>query len=293
MKSFIKKTISVEIILGKGDFSSGGNTVIINDPEKLGNNQGLPVTVNIEKPGQPDPNSATVDISGLSEDKLKQLVSLSFLPHTSQHNLISIKAGSVGYELSSVFQGEISSAWADFNGAPNIQLKIDALSGFYPQRIVAAPLSVNGTASAAELISQQAAQIGYSFINQDITAQVRNAIFNGSPIEKSRQIAKQVGAQLIIDDKTMLLKAADAARAGAIPLLSAESGLLGYPTFTQDGISVECIFRPDVQFGGLVKVESIVPGATGTWRVTKLSHNLSAYTLSGAWRTSLDGEYVG
>lgn len=292
MKSFIKKTISVEIILGKGDFSSGGNTVIINDPEKLGSNPGLPITVAIDKPGQPDPNSATVAISGLSEDKLKQLVSLSFLPHTSQHNLISIKAGSVGHELSTVFQGEISHAWADFNNAPNVQLKIDALSGFYPQRIVATPLSINGTAFAAELISQQAAQIGYSFINQDITAQVRNAVFNGSPIEKSRQIAKQIGAQLIIDDKTMILKAADEARAGAIPLLSVESGLLGYPTFTQDGISVDCIFRPDVQFGGLVKVESIVPGATGTWRITKLSHDLSAYVIGGAWKTAVDGEYV-
>lgn len=293
MKSFSRKTIAVEIILGKGDFSSGGNTIIINDPERLGNNTGLPITVTVDKPGQPDPNSAGVSIFGLSEDNLKQLVSLSFLPRTSQHNLISIKAGDLGAELSTVFQGEISSAWADFNGAPNIELKIEALSGFYPQRIVAAPLSVNGTASAAELIAQQAAQIGYSFINQDITTQVRNAVFNGSPIEKSRQIAKQIGAQLIIDDKTIILKAGDTPRTGTAPLLSAESGLLGYPKFTQDGITVECIYRPDVQFGGLVKVESIVPGATGTWQVTKLTHNLSAYTMGGAWKTILDGSYVG
>lgn len=293
MKSFTKKTIEVEIILGKGDFSAGGNTLIINEFNGEKDFIGLPIIVSVEKPGQPDPNSANVSIFGLSEDNLKQLVSLSFLKHTSQHNLISVKAGDLGAELSTVFQGEISSAWADFNGAPNIELKIEALSGFYPQRIVAAPLSINGAASAADLIAQQAAQIGYSFVNYGITAQVRNAVFNGSPIEKSRQIAKQVGAQLIIDDKTMVLKAAETPRDGEAPLLSAESGMLGHPVFTQDGITVKCIYRPDVRFGGLFKVESIVPGATGTWQITKLSHDLSAYTTGGAWVTTLDGTYVG
>lgn len=293
MKSFTQKTIEAEIILGKGDFSAGGNTLMVNAYNGEKDFFGLPITVAIEKPGQPDPNSANISIFGLSEDNLKQLVSLSFLRHTSQHNLISIKAGDLGAELSTAFQGEISSAWADFNSAPNIELKIEALSGFYPQRIAASPQSINGTASAADLIAQQAAQIGYSFVNYGVTAQVRNAVFNGSPIEKSRQIAKQVGAQLIIDDRTMVLKANDTPRDGEAPLLSAESGMLGHPVFTQDGITIKCIYRPDVRLGGLFKVESIVPGATGTWQVTKLSHNLSAYSTDGAWATTMDGVYVG
>lgn len=284
-QSFTEKTIRVEIILGQGDFAEGGNTVAI---------EGLPVSVGVEKPGLPELNSANVSIYGLSMDKLRQLTQLNFLPFESQKNLISIQAGDLGAELSTVFQGEISMAWADFNSTPSVELVIEALSGFYPQRVAAPPLSVNGSAMAAELISQQAAQIGYSFINQDILTQVRSAVFNGSPLEKCREIARQIGAQLIIDDKTIVLKAATEARTGGVPLLSAESSLLGYPTFTQDGIAVECLYRPDIEYGGLIKVESIVPRATGTWQVTKLSHALSAYTSGGGtWKTSIEGKHVG
>ena len=125
---------------------------------------------------------------------------LAFRPLQSFKNILTIEAGEKGARLSTVFKGEIASAFADFNAAPAPRFRIEAISGCYAAKMGAAPVSVNGTASAADLISQFAAQIGYAFRNEGVTASVRDAVFNGSPIEKARAVAEEVGAELLIDD---------------------------------------------------------------------------------------------
>lgn len=37
-----------------------------------------------------------------------------------------------------------------------------------------------------------------------------------------------------------------------------------------------CLYNPDLQLGGMIEVKTVVPGAEGTWKITKLSHSLVA-----------------
>lgn len=78
---------------------------------------------------------------------------------------------------------------------------------------------------------------------------------------------------------------------GDAVLLTANSGMIGYPSFTQDGITATCFYDPRLKLGGQVKIESIVPRATGYWKITKLSHDLAAYT-NGRWVSKIDGTYL-
>jgi hypothetical protein len=41
-----------------------------------------------------------------------------------------------------------------------------------------------------------------------------------------------------------------------------------------------------------VKIESIVPKASGYWKITKLTHSLSAYTSSSEWVSSFDAIWL-
>ena len=66
--------------------------------------------------------------------------------------------------------------------------------------------------------------------------------------------------------------------------------MIGYPSFTQDGITCECFYNPRLQLGGQIKIESIVPRASGYWKITKLNHDLAAYT-NGRWVSRIDGMY--
>ena len=75
-------------------------------------------------------------------------------------------------------------------------------------------------------------------------------------------------------------------------LLKADTGLLGYPTITQNGVECKAVFNPDFKFAGLIQLETVVPKASGTWRIIKLSHNLTANDPNGgAWESYITGFY--
>ena len=283
--SFKLKTIRTTITLGKGTFGGGGNSKII---------EGLATDVDITKPGLPEKNSASVSIANISLADMEQMTFLAFQPLQSLKNLITIEVGEQGKTLATVFKGEITSAYADYGSVPDVEFKIEALSGGYAAQIGAKPISVKGNAKAADLIKQFAKEIGYTFKNEGVAASVRNAVFNGSPIEKARSVAAEVGAELLIDDDSMILMPYDKPRSGGAVLLTPETGLIGYPSFTSDGISFSCFFNPNLKQGGQVKIESIVPRASGDWKITKLSHKLTAYrTGGGSWYSSVDAAYIG
>ena len=284
-KSFSIKSIRLEITLGKGNFSEGGNTKII---------EGLACQINVKKPGLPEKNSATAQVWGLKYEDMSELTMLSFKPLESQHNLISIFAGEKDQVLSLVFSGEITSAYADFNAAPDVVMNFEASSGSYPKQIAAGPVTTKGEAQADKLFAQFSREAGYSFDNQGVTASVQNAWFPGSPIDKITKLARDVGCELIIDDGEVITMPAGASRSGNAVLLSATTGLIGYPTFNQDGIVCKCIYNPDLRYGGLIKVESIVPRASGAWRITNLTHDISAYTPDGGpWESTVEAAFNG
>ncbi|MDR2947130.1 MAG: hypothetical protein LBV79_10340 [Candidatus Adiutrix sp.] len=282
-KSFAVKTIEISVTLSQGSFGEGGNTKII---------EGLACEVSVDKPGLPEKNSANIKIWGMKYDDMAQLTMLSFRPLESQNNLIQVKAGDLDGALALVFQGEITRASADFNAAPDVAMEFEADSGSYPNQIASPVMTVNGEAQAVNLFSQFAAEAGYEFKDEGVTASVQNAWFPGSPIEKCQKLARDIGCELVIDDGVIIVMPAGQAREGNAVLLNKDNGLIGYPTFNQDGIVCRCIFNPDLQYGGLMKMESIVPRATGVWKITKLSHSLSAYVPGGGnWETNIEAAY--
>jgi hypothetical protein len=275
------KTIKTTIILGEGEFEGGGNTKII---------EGLATTCQVNKAGLPEKNSAEVRIQGLKLADMEQLTFLSFLPGEYRKNHILIEAGDKGGELSVVFKGDITSAAADFSTAPDVTMKFNALTAGWSVLVADSPTSVQGEATAESLIKQFAEQAGFNFVNEGVTESVKNSTYNGSPVQKAEQVADEVGAELLMDDETWTLMPWDKPRGDAV-LLKAESGMIGYPSFTQDGITVECFYNPRLQLGGQIKIESIVPRASGYWKITKLSHDLAAYT-QGRWVSRIDGMYL-
>ena len=282
-ESYTQKTIRIDIALDeKGS-------------REIKTFEGFATAVNIQKNGEPEKPKASVSIIGLSLDTMAQLTHLAFEPRSSRKNLIEILAGDRGATLASVFKGEITTAWADFNKAPSIEFQIEARSGSYPSLIPQSPLSVKGQQTAEEAISSLCKQIGYSFENAGVTASISNCVINGDPIKKMQWIAESVGANLVIDDTSVVLmpKSGTRKNTGEIPLITSENGMIGYPTFDDNGISASCFFRPELRIGGKVRVESIVPRATGVWKITSLTHELAAYnTGGGSWKTSFKGSYI-
>lgn len=282
---FNKKEIYVSIVLAQGEFENGSNEITL--PQ-------VPIRITVNKTGGTELPKLTLDVDNLLLDTMQRLTVLAFKPLQSYKNMIQVQAGESGQAPDLVFQGEIISAVPVFDYSGTATFHIEASSGYYPIQKTSKPVSVNTDTTIESLFKQFADEAGYSLENNGVTGSVRNSVFTGTPVQKARQLAKQTGVDLIIDNSSfVILPGYTANREGAVPLLNKDSGLLGYPAFTNDGISAKCLFSPLLKIGGLVKIESIVPKASGVWRVTKVTHTLEAYSPSATeWTTSFDALWV-
>ena len=281
---FSIKTVRITIQLRKGEFEGGGNTVII---------EGLPVNVTVTKQGGEAKNKASVTVDNLKLETATQLTTLAFKRLETYNNVIQIDAGSQGAELSTIFIGEITSAVPVMSDS-KLSLKIEALAGYYPALIPSTPTSVQENTTVEKLMKQFADEAGYSFENKGITASIANSVFVGSPVEKAKTLARQADVDLLIDDNKFIIQPFEAPKEGQIPLLSKGTGLIGYPSFSNEGINCKSVFNDKLKVGSYFKLESVLPHASGEWQITKVEHRLEAYTPnSGTWESDVTGVLPG
>lgn len=283
MKSFTEKTIKVTVFLREGDFGNGNNTVTY---------EGLPTEVDISKSGGKDGCKASITLYGMKLDTARQMTMLAFRKLQTYNNVIVVEAGTKGQKLDNVFQGEIVTAVPSIENE-NLVFKIEARCGHYPNLIPTPPVSVQGETTVDKLMAQFAKEAGYGYENRGITASVSNSVFYGSPIQKAQQLATQMNFDLLLIDRKMIIQPYEAQPKGTIPLISKESGLIGYPSFTNDGVQCTALFNPDFELGSYFELKTILPHASGIWKINKLSTKLSAYLPSGTeWQSELSGVWV-
>lgn len=84
----------------------------------------------------------------------------------------------------------------------------------------------------------------------------RGKVMFGSTSDYMRQFAKNEDALFFIDDgKINLVKAADPPR-GQVVSLSPNSGLIGTPELSEDGIKGKCLLNPMIKLNGLVHIDN-------------------------------------
>lgn len=284
MGSFTNKTIQVVMAMAEGVFQNGANQITV---------EGLPTTVDIQKQGGDERPSCTVTIGNLNIDVVKQLTTLSFRPLQRFKNQITVNAGEVGKQLQTIFIGDFENAYGEFQNAPTMNLMVKAIAAQHGALMATPATSVDGTEQVAKLMEQWAVEAGCTLENKGVNASVKNVVYRGSPVDKAKTLARDVGIDLIIDDGKFIITPNGQAVDGNAVLVDPKHGLLGYPAFSNDGIEFNMIFDPNVKIGGLVKIESIVPRASGIWKVTKITTKLEAYVPNGgSWNSSVSATWV-
>lgn len=284
MGSFTNKTIQVVMAMAEGVFQNGANQITV---------EGLPTTVDIQKQGGDERPSCTVTIGNLNIDVVKQLTTLSFRPLQRFKNQITVNAGEVGKQLQTIFIGDFENAYGEFQNAPTMNLMVKAIAAQHGALMATPATSVDGTEQVAKLMEQWAVEAGCTLENKGVNASVKNVVYRGSPVDKAKTLARDVGIDLIIDDGKFIITPSGQAVDGNAVLIDPKHGLLGYPAFSNDGIEFNMIFDPNVKIGGLVKIESIVPRASGIWKVTKINTKLEAYIPNGgSWTSSVSATWV-
>lgn len=159
------------------------------------------------------------------------------------------------------------------------------------------PLTAQGSQDVATLMQGLAKQMGLAFVNRGVSVSLRNVALVGGPMEQAQQLAHDARIDLIVDDGEMVISPLATLRSddgGSTPVWSAKSGMIGYPSFDNEGVTVKGIYEPKLQLGGPVRIESIVPRASGLWQIVSLSHKLQAgYPGATQWISQIKASYPG
>ena len=280
--SFIKRLIQITITLGTGQFGDDkGNTVVLSGHRTL---------VSIAAFGGDSQGEAQVRIFGLSLDIINQLTTIGpIMTEIRGKNLIDIAAGDENGTLSTIYKGTILNAWGDFKSAPDVGLNIIAYAAMRPALAPVDPTSYEGGANVSDIMQSLATKAQLNFINHDVNVVLSSPYLPGSALDQIRDCANAAGIDYIIENGTLSIWPRGGFRDGEIPVVSPQSGMIGYPTFSSQGVLIQTEFLPTARVGGKITVEnSEIIMANGTWVIFQASHEISSELPDGPWFSSLE-----
>lgn len=274
----LRVTITLAAIEGQAQTfqnSGGANTVII---------ENLRMSAEVLHAGGPSDGTLDLTIYGLSESTINRLSTLGMQINLVPKNAIVLEAGDDQSGMATVFTGYVLAAFGDFNASPDVAFHLSAHT-LAPQAVAPAKASsFPGSADVATIMSGFATQLGLKFENSGVNGSLSNAYFSGSTKTQAQACVDAAGISWNHGEGGILaIWPKNGAREGQIPLISPQTGMKGYPTYTAYGIMVETLYNPSIGFGGKVQVKSRLQAASGTWAVYGLGHHLESEMPDGKW----------
>ena len=284
--SFTKKQLSVVITLASGTFANGDNQITLSE---------LRTSVQIEKAGNPSKNTANVKIYGMCTSDMNRLATVAFRALAVKKNFVQVLAGDEENGMNVAYQGEIAGAFANYNAQPHVDFSMECVEGYYPAIAPCAPVSYKGGVAVATIMNTLATQMGYTFENTGVALQIRSPYLTGTAMQQAQQLAQAANIEFGVDNGKLFICPRGTARVTGtvVPLVSAETGMHGYPCFTKEGIELTTLYNPGIVLGSLINVQSAIPVACGNWRVNKLNHDLESIKAGGKWESKIKASWVG
>lgn len=278
------KRLRFVITMGTARFDSeGSNRITI---------EGFRAIADIDKAGGMMMSTLRAKIYGVSQADMNTVTTLQWKPTDKIANVVEVFAVEDDVDTL-VFAGNIINAWGDYQSMPDVYLHIQAQAAYFNQLLSSKPRSFKGAVDVAKVMGQIATDLGYVFENNGVAVRLSDVYLASSGIEQARDLAKQAGIVMEIDDRILSIRPMYEGRRGPIPSVSSASGLVGYPTFDGIGVNFQTLFNPAITFGGRVRLVTDQTHAAGEWIVTCVNHRLESEKPGGAWFSIVRGNASG
>ena len=257
--------------------SNGANTVTLS---------GLRCSASIVHAGGVSQGACDLRVYGMTESLMNQLSgSFKGVPLVLRfNNLVTIAAGTDASGLSIAYQGTVSSAWADYDAAPDVAFHVLGLAAMEAALKSVPPSSYKGGADVAVIMSNLAGLMSLQFENNGVSGIIlSNPYFPGTAYQQMEACRDAAGIEAHVIDGTLAIWPRGGSRGSSVPLISPGTGMKGYPRMTSTGIEFETLYNPAISFGAKVQVQSSRQTACGIWTVQELNHTLESETPDGAW----------
>lgn len=250
--------------------------------------EGLRCSAVITNPGG---NSAfgqlQLQVWGMTLNQMNEYSSTGSNMVAVQDQSVTVTAGNQGGSLNQVFSGTLISSFIDLSNPPEVSFVCAAVAGYYNKAAPSAPNTYEGSQKAEDIIRALAGQIGYAFENKNgATAVVQNQYLSGSIIDQMQAVARAASFPMVIENNLVTIFPNNGTRDDIVINLSAETGLVGYPSYWEAGFVVKSEFNPIIAIGRIINLKSQLPKANGKFPIQYVTHELSTLTPDGPWFTT-------
>ena len=280
--SFQSRLIDLVIKLDSGTFDGHGDA----DTVRL---SGLRCEVEISEAGLYTQSGAHVRVWGVSSDTMDRLTLLSWHAPTLGYNVLEIFTGTNEADMSLIFSGNIFSAMPNFQGAPDVAFEMEAQCGLVKQLATDQPLTFGGANSVASIMGVLAKGLGSTLENNNVTGTLTDTYLSGTLLDKVNTVAQMAAIDYYYDEahKVLAICPRGQPRNADAILLSAQSGLVGRPQITKQGVDFTVLFNPAIVRGHPLQVQSGRPNVNGLWYAYAMNHRLHSQVPGGPWFTHI------
>ena len=294
--SFIQKLLSVSVTLSPGIAQVNALPTFAGGTSNAVTLSGHRTSARITYAGAPNTSYATIRIWGVNQSLMNQLSTLGMIYDSVQRNTVTVSAGTsiqgftgIPGQLAPVFGGTAIQAYGEYDNMPDVPFVFVCQAGISDSVIAATPSSFTGVTDVATMMSGYARLMNLQFENNGVTAKLSNPYYGGNVWQQVQQAARDahINAEIVSGGTVLAIWPVGGSRSAAnapIPLISPQTGMIGYPGFAGNGfLVVRHIFNPLVAFGGQIQVQSSLPQANKTWTVVKLDLSLDSLVPKGEW----------
>jgi hypothetical protein len=232
-------------------------------------------------------------IWGMDPSLMNELSTFAKSPYITGSS-VALQAGTANTGLGIAFIGMVTLAQQDFQSMPDCALHVVAITTMEMKLKPVPPLSYTGATDVVTIMSSIAKTAGLVFENSGVSGiMLSNPYLPGTAFDQMQRVKDAAGINAVVDNGTLAIWPKGQARNSQEVLISAETGMIGYPISSPPGMAVSCLFNPNIKFGGTVRVQSKdIPQANGSWTVFGINHELESEKPSGHWRTTIQAGWA-
>jgi len=236
--------------------------------------EGIAITASGTKYANSLQNEAEITLSNLDKSTQDYI-----LTQTSPYNLnrtaktVIVEAGRVSYGTARVYSGNIVTSIV--SQPPDVKITLKCLTGnFFKNTIIAN--AQGGLVSFQQASESVASQLGLALKFQANDKNLSNYSYSGSALQQVDNLGQVGGVNAYVDDNSLIVKNAFVPLTGTLRILSADSGMVGIPEFTEQGIKVKFLLDNKTTLGGALRIESkMYPAANGDYVIYKLGFDIA------------------
>ncbi len=234
----------------------------------------LAITATGTKFTSPNQGECTVTITNL-EKSVRDFILTETSPfnRNPRQKRITVEAGRESTGASLIYTGNIYRS--TITQPPDQTISIKCLTAQFQKGVMVAN-TYGGMTPLSRIAQQVATDLGLRLVFQATEKQIGNYTFTGSATNQVEKLGEAGAVNAFIDNDTLTVKDRTRPLNGRLRVLTPETGLIGIPQPTEQGIKVTMLYDNQTVTGGqLDLVSNLYPALSGRYLIYKLSFNLT------------------